>query len=92
MANSFDTPILITEVEDGRFRLYRGEGVPVGVPLRQPKSLSGLYQISGPLEAYYQLVPPQTELSRDDVLAWLQDARMLGCLVRDIEPPVVSRP
>ena len=90
MANSFDTPVVVTEVADGRFKLFRGGGLPAGVLLREPKSLSSLYQISGPLEAYYRLTPPQSDLSREEVIAWLQGARMLGCEVREVEPPVAS--
>ena len=86
MAGSFDTPVLVTEVDDGRFRLFCGGGVPAGVPLREPKTLGGLYRVSGPMEAYHRLAPPKAEITREDVLAWLQQARMLGCQVREVEP------
>ena len=85
MAQSFETPIVVTEVADGRFRLFRAGRLPIGVPLPEPKSLSSLYQISGPLEAYYHLNPPPKEMTRDEVLSWLQSARMLGCQVQEVE-------
>lgn len=88
MANTFDTPILVTEAAQGRFRLFRGGGLPAGVTYHEPTSLAGLYQISGPLEAYYRLSPPQEDLTREEVLSWLQRARMLGCQVREVEREV----
>ncbi len=86
MANTFDTPVVVTEVTDGMFRLFRGGGLPVGVPLREPTDLATFYQVSGPLEAFYHLSPPQNELTREEVLAWLDGVRMLGCRVREVEP------
>ena len=85
MATSFDTPIVIAEVADGKFRVFRGEGLPADVSSREPIGLGSLYQIRGPLEAYYRLVPLLTDVSRDEVLAWLQGARLLGCEVREVE-------
>ncbi len=54
-------------------------GLPVDVPLRVPTSLHGAYQITGPIEAYYRLTPPEGDVSREEVLGWLEGARRLGC-------------
>ncbi len=82
MAATFETPVLVTEVSEGRYRLFRGTGLPVGVPLRVPTGLHGEYQITGPIEAYYRLTPPVGDISREEVLGWLEGARRLGCEVK----------
>ena len=82
MAATFDTPVLVTEVSDGRFRIFRGAGPPPGVPIKVPTSLHGFYQITGPLEDYYRLSPPESDVSSEEVLSWLENARRLGCEVK----------
>ena len=82
MATTFDTPVLLTEISDGRFRVFQGVTLPPGVPLKVPTSLHGFYQITGPIEAYYRLLPPEADVSREEVLSWLENARKLGCEVK----------
>ncbi len=82
MATTFDAPVLLAEVGAGRFRIYRGTGLPPGVPLKAPKDLPPYYQISGPYDVYYRLSPPESELSREEVLAWLAKIQRLGCEVK----------
>ncbi len=93
MATTFDTPVLLTEVEAGRFRIFRGTGLPAGVPLKTPEELDPLYRITGPFDVYYQIAPPERDLSREEVLAWLDRARKLGCEVRtgDFDPRILRR-
>lgn len=82
MATTFDTPVLVTKVSEGRYRIFRGGGIPPAVPLKVPTSLHGFYQITGALDAYHRLLPPPADVSRDEVLARLEGARRLGCEVK----------
>ena len=82
MAATFDTPVLVTEVGDERFRVFQGTTPPPGLILKVPRTLHGFYQITGPLHLYHRLSPPESDVTREEFLHWLETAREIGCEVK----------
>ena len=87
MASTFDSPVLVHEIGEGRYRLYRGQTSPDG-GFTKPSDLPHFYRITGPFDIYFQFTFPTAEMSRAEVLAWLGRVIEMGCKVRVVDVPI----
>ena len=77
------TPVLVLETTKGRYLVVSPFSIPDGIAFRPPSELPFVYRVSGPLELFLKATLPDGRLTKEEVLAWLDDVRRAGFTVEE---------